>query len=143
MRKITLVFSCIYFCWCYNLNAQNIERVNTCDTITKAQFWKMVKTSKQEMDERKDFSIDDCLNLIKIYNTLFLFEDSVNISKKKLIKGYQKIFEGVYWRFFNSKFKYSYSKYSDMFLTDFDITIRSRFSLLYGPISCKDMFTVL
>ncbi len=98
MKILFLSFFVAYiFFFPYNAGAQNDNRdlsyYKHCDTLSKAQFDKMVRMNLREMRSEKSFSVGEIIKIVKVFMTFSLHKE---YAKKRFIKNFKSIYGKEY-----------------------------------------------
>ena len=130
--------SIVLFCYPQRVGAQeNVAlQKDSCDPITKLQFFRMLREFKTKMDRSEEFSAKNTITMVRVYNTTFVATIADDSSHAGLVSGYRKVFKSHYFDLLAKKYNLGFTKGMG-YLIDLDIYVGSS-----APVRCRDLFTI-
>lgn len=110
---------------------------DSCDDISRGHFFAMAKSLKSRMDEHQDFSAQDAIQLIRIYNSMSLTIIAEDSSHATLVNDYKYEFRRNYYKKFAQKYHHGIGKGFTSYLLDLDIYVG-----LPMAVRCRDYYSI-
>jgi hypothetical protein len=132
LQRISICILTFVFFMTFVASAQH------CDTLKKKDFFQKAEIFERRMQTRDSFSVGELLQVVKIYNSMFISELAVSNGYQHLIASYKKLFRTTYMKSTLARLNCVWGKGDALYSRKYDLYVG-----IGTALRCKDIYKVL